>query len=63
LVNEYKLDSAPSIVIDGRYTTSPATAGHGTMTEPQSQQAMFQVMDVLLAKSLQDRAATGGGKK
>jgi len=63
LVGAYKLDSAPSIVIDGHYTTSPATVGHGTMSEPASQQAMLQVMDVLVAKSLQARNANGGGKK
>src|SRR5471032_969949 len=63
LTNQYKLDSAPSLVIDGHYTTSPATVGHGTMSEPASQQAMLQVMDVLVAKSLQARNANGGGKK
>jgi len=33
------------------------------MSEPASQQAMLQVMDVLVAKSLQARNANGGGKK
>ncbi|WP_295994847.1 thiol:disulfide interchange protein DsbA/DsbL [Rugamonas sp.] len=63
LVNAYKLDSAPSIVIDGHYTTSPGQTGHGTMTEVPSQQAMFQVMDMLLAKTLQEKNASTGGKK
>jgi len=33
------------------------------MTEPQSQQAMLQIMDALVAKSLAARNASGGGKK
>ena len=57
LTNQYKLDSAPSLVIDGHYTTSPALAGHGMMGAPAAHQAMFQVMDVLVAKSAQERAA------
>ena len=51
LVADYKLDSAPSIVIDGRYTTSPALVGHGQMSEPVAMQALLQVMDSLVAKA------------
>ena len=56
LTNQYKLDSAPSLVIDGHYTTSPALAGHGLSTAPAAHAAMFAVMDTLVAKSLQERS-------
>jgi thiol:disulfide interchange protein DsbA len=51
LVGQYKLDSAPSLVIDGHYTTSPALAGHGLSAPAAAHQALFQVMDALVAKS------------
>lgn len=59
VANEYKLDSVPALVIDGRYTTSPAVAGHGQTTTVAAHAAMFAVVDSLVAKSLQERA----GKK
>ncbi len=57
LTNQYKLDSAPSLVIDGHYTTSPAQAGHGLNSAPAAHAAMFQVMDTLVAKAAAERAA------
>lgn len=59
VANQYKLDSVPAVVIDGRYTTSPAVAGHGLTSVAAAHTAMFAVMDSLVAKSLQERA----GKK
>jgi thiol:disulfide interchange protein DsbA len=59
VANQYKLDSVPAVVIDGRYTTSPAVAGHGLTSAAAAHTAMFAVMDNLVAKSLQERA----GKK
>jgi thiol:disulfide interchange protein DsbA len=43
-------------VIDGHYTTSPATAGHGLTSAQQAHAALFAVMDSLVAKSAQERA-------
>lgn len=57
LTGSYKIDSAPSIVIDGRYVTSPSQAGRPGQTELQSQQATLQVMDALVAKVIKE-----GGK-
>jgi protein dithiol oxidoreductase (disulfide-forming) len=51
IVTAYKVDSAPTIVIDGRYVTSPSIAGRPTMSELASQQATMQVMDYLVAKA------------
>lgn len=59
VANQYKLDSAPTLVIDGHYTTSPAQAGHGQETTQAAHAALFAVMDSLVAKSAQERA----GKK
>lgn len=50
MISAYKVESAPTIVIDGRYVTSPSLAGKPGMTEPQSQAATLAVMDTLVAK-------------
>ena len=51
VVNSYKVESAPTIVIDGRFVTSPSQAGRPGMSEMASQQATLQVMDYLVAKA------------
>lgn len=56
-INAYKLNSAPSIVVDGRFLTSPSQAGRPGQSEAQSQQATIGVMDALVA-----RAMAAGGK-
>jgi thiol:disulfide interchange protein DsbA len=57
VATQYKLDSVPALVIDGRYTTSPAVAGHGLNSAEEAHVALFAVVDSLVAKSLQERAA------
>lgn len=54
---QYKLDSVPALVVDGRYTTSPVVAGHGVSSVEEAHKAMFAVVDSLVARSLQERAA------
>ncbi|MES2260776.1 MAG: thiol:disulfide interchange protein DsbA/DsbL [Pseudomonadota bacterium] len=51
MISAYRIDSAPTIVIDGRYVTSPSMAGRPGMAETTSQQATLQVMDYLVAKA------------
>ncbi|NRR33809.1 thiol:disulfide interchange protein DsbA/DsbL [Oxalobacteraceae bacterium] len=58
LVGQYKLDSAPSIVIDGHYVTSPSLAGKAGGSPVAAQQALFQVMDALVAKAAQEKSPT-----
>lgn len=58
LIATYKLESAPSIVIDGRYVTSPAQAGRPGQSEQQSQLATIAVMDALVAKVAKESAKT-----
>jgi protein dithiol oxidoreductase (disulfide-forming) len=51
--NNYKVDSVPTIVVDGKYVTSPAqvdAAVHAS-SEPQLFQATLQVVDALIAKA------------
>lgn len=55
LLTQYKVDSTPSVVIDGRYNTSPSLAGHGLNSVPEAHRALFQVMDALVAKSAAER--------
>lgn len=50
--NNYKIDSVPTIVVDGKYVTSPAQVNatvHAT-NEPQLLQDTLQVVDALIAK-------------
>lgn len=51
--NNYKVDSTPTLIVDGKYVTSPGQVGKAT--HPQSQQQAFQdtlqVVDALIAKA------------
>jgi thiol:disulfide interchange protein DsbA len=53
ITEAYKVDGAPTIVIDGKYQTSPATVYNTVKAnnEPQLFQATLQVMDALVAKA------------
>jgi thiol:disulfide interchange protein DsbA len=53
VVNDYKVDGAPTIVIDGKYQTSPATVYNSVKANNETQlfQATLQVMDALVAKA------------
>jgi thiol:disulfide interchange protein DsbA len=53
ITNDYKVDGAPTIVIDGKYQTSPATVYNSVKATNEIQlfQATLQVMDALVAKA------------
>jgi thiol:disulfide interchange protein DsbA len=53
IIDAYKVDGAPTIVIDGKYQTSPATVYNSVKTTNEAQlfQATLQVMDALVAKA------------
>lgn len=51
VVGQYKVDSAPTLVIDGRYVTSPSMAGRPGQSEDQSHSAALAVADYLVAKA------------
>ncbi|MCS0581793.1 thiol:disulfide interchange protein DsbA/DsbL [Massilia pinisoli] len=52
-VAEYKVESVPTVVIDGKYQTSPAMAQAAVRatSEPQVLGATLQIMDALVAKA------------
>jgi thiol:disulfide interchange protein DsbA len=52
LMGTYKVDGVPTIVIDGKYQTSPAQVNNSVKagSEPELFQATLQVMDALVAK-------------
>lgn len=52
VLNNYKVDGVPTIVIDGKYMTAPSVVGASfkAPNEPQLFQATLQVMDALVAK-------------
>jgi thiol:disulfide interchange protein DsbA len=53
LQQAYKIDGVPTLVVAGRYVTSPSivSEGAGGMTEDASQNAALKVMDNLLSKA------------
>jgi thiol:disulfide interchange protein DsbA len=57
ITTDYKVDSVPTIVIDGKYQTSPATVYNSvkTQNEPALFQATLQVMDALVAKAAKSK--------
>jgi thiol:disulfide interchange protein DsbA len=57
IVETYKVDGVPTVVIDGKYQTSPATVYAATKagTEPQLFQETLQVMDALVAKAAKSK--------
>jgi protein dithiol oxidoreductase (disulfide-forming) len=59
ITTDYKVDSVPTIIIDGKYQTSPATVYNSvkTQSEPALFQATLQVMDALVAKAAKSKQA------
>ncbi|MEN3275586.1 MAG: hypothetical protein V7631_1376 [Massilia sp.] len=62
MMNEYRVDHWPLVVIDGRFVTSPSMAGAGHSHEPghahnetEQQAATLQVMDALVARARADK--------
>lgn len=57
LVSEYKVDGVPTVVIDGKYQTSPATVANSVKTSSESVlfPATLQVMDALVAKAAKSK--------
>jgi thiol:disulfide interchange protein DsbA len=53
VIDAYKVDGAPTVVIDGKYVTSPATVYNSVKASNEIQlfQATLQVMDALVAKA------------
>jgi thiol:disulfide interchange protein DsbA len=53
LVNDYKVDGVPTVIIDGKYQTSPAIVANSVKTSSESVlfPATLQVMDVLVARA------------
>jgi len=57
IVEAYKVEGAPTIVIDGKYQTAPSIVYNSVKTnnEPQLFQATLQVMDALVAKAAKSK--------
>ena len=61
IMSNYKVDSAPTLVVDGRYMTSPEIVRRATKMDNEAQlsQATTQVLDALVAKVQKDSGAKG----
>lgn len=57
IMNDYEIESWPTLIIDGRYVTSPpmAAASMGRVTEIQQNQALLPVLDVLVARAQKEK--------
>jgi protein dithiol oxidoreductase (disulfide-forming) len=64
ITNNYKVDGAPTVVIDGRYQTSPAMVGKTVagMSEAQANVAVLQVFDALVSKVRKDKGFAAPAK-
>jgi len=54
-IGSYRIESAPTIVVDGRYVTSPSLAGAPGMPEVQAGQRTMAVLDHLVAKAAAEK--------
>jgi thiol:disulfide interchange protein DsbA len=56
LVGSYRVDGTPTLVINGRYLTSPSIVAEGNPNMPRQsvEAAAFQVMDALVLKAQQE---------
>jgi thiol:disulfide interchange protein DsbA len=57
IVDAYKVDGVPTVVVDGKYQTSPATVYNAMKTGNESQlfQETLQVLDALVAKAAKSK--------
>jgi thiol:disulfide interchange protein DsbA len=57
ITSDYKVDGVPTIIIDGKYQTSPAIVYNSvkSSSEPVLFQATLQVMDALVAKAAKSK--------
>ena len=55
MATTFKIDSVPTLVVDGQYVTSPSIAGQPNQPEPESQAAAVKVLDTLVAKVQKDK--------
>jgi thiol:disulfide interchange protein DsbA len=57
IVDAYKIDGVPTMVVDGKYQTSPATVYNSVKSTNEAQlfQATLQVLDALVAKAAKSK--------
>ncbi|AVR95927.1 thiol:disulfide interchange protein DsbA/DsbL [Pseudoduganella armeniaca] len=54
-IGAYKIDTAPTLVVDGRFVTSPSLAGAPGMPELQAGKQTLAVLDQLVAKAAAEK--------
>lgn len=62
LIAAAKIDSAPTIIVDGRFVTSPSQLARPGQTERVTQEATLVVMDGLVARVIKERGAAPAKK-
>ncbi len=58
VMSDYEISSWPTLIVDGRFQTSPSMAGNefGRPSEDQANQALLPVLDWLVATAQKDKA-------
>lgn len=59
VMSDYEITSWPTLIVDGRFLTSPSLAGneYGRPSEDQANQALLPVLDWLVATAQKDKVA------
>ena len=58
MMDAYRIDSWPTVAVDGRFLTSPSQANEGVkvaQTEAQQQESALRVLDYLVAKAKSEK--------
>ena len=65
IMANYKIDGAPSLVVDGRFMTSPSQVMQANPSMPQAQvyASTQQVLDALVAQAAKEKGATAAPAK
>lgn len=65
VLQAYKVDSVPTLIVDGRYMTSPSVVGNAVkgMTNANIGPATLQVVDALVAKVQKEKGLVAAPKK
>lgn len=65
VLNAYKVDSVPTLIVDGRYMTSPSVVGAAVKgsTNANVAQSTLQVIDSLVAKVQKEKGLVPAAKK
>ena len=65
ILQNYKIEGVPTVIVDGRFVTSPSTVGQANTSLPQGQvySSTLQVLDALVAQVAKEKGAAAAPAK